>query len=234
MSDTPVSAVASPFPPRDDMPADADSGGRDVKANMVVIAERMFGELGLDGVSMRDVATAAGQRNNSAVQYHFGSREGLVTAVLRRRMTAIDSERIARLRQADAAGLGSDLPTLVRVLLEPFVDMIRQNPQPTHYCRFLAQTGPVIGPTIPETELRTATDDIVVRLIEVLDHLPRRTAFERIDLTMQMFIGALAVHEDRQHADEPVEIADFEKTVTHLYDMTLAGLRTRASTGQEG
>ena len=41
----------------------------------------MIAEHGIE-VPLRDVAAAAGQRNNSAVQYHFGSREGLVAAVV--------------------------------------------------------------------------------------------------------------------------------------------------------
>lgn len=202
-----------------------DSTSRDVKDHMVEIAERMFAERGLDDVSMRDVATSAGQRNNSAVQYHFGSRDGLIAQVLRRRMVAVLDERRVRLDAADEAGLGSDVPTLLTVLLEPFVESIRRSPQPTHYCRFLAKVGPIIGPTIPEiTELGSPEADVVVRLIGVLDHVPKRTAFERIDLALQMFIGALAVHEDRQHSPHPVELADFETTVAHLYDMTLAAL----------
>lgn len=210
---------------------ESELGSSDVKAHMVEIAERMFAERGLDGVSMRDVATAAGQRNNSAVQYHFGSRDGLIAQVLRRRMTAILSNRRERLTAADEAGLGADVPTLLTVLLEPFVESIRRSPQPTHYGRFLAKVGPIIGPTIPEiTELGSPEADVVVRLIDALDHVPRRTAFERIDLAMQMFIGALAVHEDRQHSAQSVEIADFERTVAHLYDMTLAALLAGTST----
>ena len=201
------------------------NGLRDVKVHMLDIAERMFDERGLDGVSMRDVATAAGQRNNSAVQYHFGSRDGLVVAVLRRRMTVIDADRRVRLEEVDAAGLGQDVPSLVRVLFEPMVERNRQSPRPTHHGRFLAKVGPLIGPTIPEiTEMRTPSDDVVVRLIDLLDHVPKRTAFERIDLATQMFIGALAVHEDRLDSVPPVEIAGFEQTVAHLYDMTLAAL----------
>lgn len=205
--------------------ADVGGGSRDVKGHMLDIAEHMFSQRGLDGVSMRDVASAAGQRNNSAVQYHFGSRDGLVFAVLRRRMTAIDADRLERLVEVDEAGLGEDVPTLVHVLFEPLVERIRQSPQPTHYGRFLAKVGPLVGPTIPEISgMRTPSDDVVVRLIDLLDHVSKRTAFERIDLATQMFIGALAVHEDRLDSEHPVEFAGFEQTVAHLYDMTLAAL----------
>lgn len=211
-----------------------DSSNRDVKTHMIEIAERLFSEQGIDGVSMRDVASAVGQRNNSAVQYHFGSRDGLIVAVLRRRMAVIDADRSERLKEADDAGLGSDVPTLVRVLLEPLVDKIRQSPHPTHYGRFLAKVGPLVGPTIPEITMRTPDDDVVARLIDILDHVAKRTAFERIDLTTQMFIGALAVHEDREQSADALQFASFEKTVEHLYDMVLAALLAPESASPGG
>ena len=198
---------------------------RDPKTVMIEIAERLIGERGLDAVSMRDVATAAGQRNNSAVQYHFGSRDGLILQVLRRRLVELDADRKERLAEVDEEGLGADLATLVWVLFEPIVDLLRAQPEATHYARFLQRVGPVMAPGVPEANLRTATDDVVVRLIDGLSHLPRRMAFERIDLATQMFTGALAVYEDRRDASNTVVNSDFEDVVAHLYDMIEAALR---------
>ncbi|WP_440220079.1 TetR/AcrR family transcriptional regulator [Dietzia sp. MNB45] len=205
---------------------------RDAKTAMLEIAEQLISERGLDRVSMRDVATAAGQRNNSAVQYHFGSRDGLILQVLRRRLTALDVDRRQRLAEIDEQGLGTDLAALVRVLFEPIVDLLRAQPESTYYARFLQRVGPVMAPGIPEAQLRTATNDVVVRLIDVLSHLPRRVAFERIDLAVQMFTGALAVYEDRRDARNAVVNADFDKVVAHLYDMVEAALRAGVGPGE--
>lgn len=192
---------------------------------MIEVAEKLIGERGLDSVSMRDVAAAAGQRNNSAVQYHFGSRDGLIMQILRRRLAALDAERQRRLAEIDELGLGTDLSALVQVLYGPIVDLLRAQPEATHYARFLQRVGPVMGPGVPEADLRTATDDVVVRLIDAMSHLPRRVAFERIDLATQMFTGALAVYEDRRDARNTVVNSRFEDVVAHLYDMIEAALR---------
>ena len=42
----------------------------------------MFAQRGIEAVSFRDLVTASGQRNVSAVTYHFGSREGLLRAIV--------------------------------------------------------------------------------------------------------------------------------------------------------
>lgn len=218
--------------PTSEATVDGPAQARDAKTAMLEIAEQLISERGLDRVSMRDVATAAGQRNNSAVQYHFGSRDGLILQVLRRRLTALDVDRRQRLAEIDEQGLGTDLAALVRVLFEPIVELLRSQPESTYYARFLQRVGPVMAPGIPEAQLRTATDDVVVRLIDVLSHLPRRVAFERIDLATQMFTGALAVYEDRRDARNTVVNADFGKVVAHLYDMVEAALRAGVGPGE--
>ena len=221
--------------PRKSEVVDGADGGpeqvRDAKAAMIEVAEKLIGERGLDNVSMRDVATVAGQRNNSAVQYHFGSRDGLIRHILRRRLTALDEDRRARLAAIDEQGLGTDVSSLVTVLFEPIVDLLRASPEATHYARFLQRVGPVMGPEAPDVQLRSATDAVVVRLIDALSHLPRRVAFERIDLATQMFTGALAVYEDRRDARSSVVNTRFEDVVAHLYDMVEAALRAGMSVG---
>lgn len=208
-----------------------DGEHKDAKQAMIEVAELLIGERGLDNVSMRDVATFAGQRNNSAVQYHFGSRDGLITEILRRRLSALDRERQRRLVEVDEQGFGTDLTVLVHVLFGPMVDLLRDNPESTHYARFLQRVGPVVGLAMPEVNLRTATDDVVVRLIDAMSHLPRRVAFERIDLATQMFTGSLAVFEERRDANNTVVNTQFEKVLDHLYDMVEASLRAGVGTG---
>ena len=45
-------------------------------------AQRLFANRGIDGVTVRDIAKAAGQKNPAAVGYHFGSKEALMTVEL--------------------------------------------------------------------------------------------------------------------------------------------------------
>lgn len=56
-------------------------------------AEKLFLENGPDEVSLRSIVREAGQKNQSALQYHFGGREGLVKAMLERRLQQVDEKR---------------------------------------------------------------------------------------------------------------------------------------------
>ena len=75
-----------------------------VREQIVRTAERLFAERGVDGVSLRQVSVEVGNGNNSAVQYHFGSKERLVQAIFEYRVPYLHERRrtlIALLRPAD-------------------------------------------------------------------------------------------------------------------------------------
>jgi AcrR family transcriptional regulator len=60
---------------------------------LLLVAERLFAEHGFAGVSLRQIATEAGSANNSAVTYHFGSKEGLVEAIFAYRLPQLLQRR---------------------------------------------------------------------------------------------------------------------------------------------
>src|ERR1700754_3322912 len=68
---------------------------------ILAAAERLFAEHGVLGVSNRQVSEAAGQGNNTAVGYHFGTKTDLVRAISRKHLTRIDEAR-----QRMVAGIG--------------------------------------------------------------------------------------------------------------------------------
>src|SRR5687767_8424598 len=67
------------------------------RAKLIAAAEHLFARRGLD-VPIRDIHALAGQRNASALQYHFGDRNGLLSAILQKHalkddeITAIQKE----------------------------------------------------------------------------------------------------------------------------------------------
>lgn len=82
-------------------------------------AERLISEHGIDGVSMRQLAAAVGQGNNSVIQYHFASKEGLIREIVGRRGSELAPMRAAMLEKAKAEGKTGDAATLLKILLAP-------------------------------------------------------------------------------------------------------------------
>jgi AcrR family transcriptional regulator len=69
------------------------------KRNLLDATERLVVEKGFDLVSVRDI-TGAIKANVAAVNYHFGSREGLMDLVMSHVMDAVDAARVEALENA--------------------------------------------------------------------------------------------------------------------------------------
>lgn len=72
----------------------------DTKTRILDVAEELFGNDGLDRVSIRDITEAAGV-NLAAVNYHYGSKEDLIEAVFKRRLEPLNMARLNALEQVE-------------------------------------------------------------------------------------------------------------------------------------
>jgi AcrR family transcriptional regulator len=68
----------------------------DTKQRILDAAEHLFALEGFRGTSLRDITGRAGV-NLAAVNYHFGSKEALLRAVMERRLIPLNQVRIERL-----------------------------------------------------------------------------------------------------------------------------------------
>jgi AcrR family transcriptional regulator len=96
----------------------ASVAGQDTRARLITAAERLFAERGVDGVSLNEINRDAGQRNASALQYHFGDRAGLLKAIMDKHGPDVDARRDVLLQQYRDAGQ-ADLRALAAALVLP-------------------------------------------------------------------------------------------------------------------
>ena len=96
----------------------------DTKTAILDAAEVLFVEQGFEGASLRSV-TAMASVNIAAIHYHFGSKDALVQAVLERRLSPINRERLERLDalEAESSEIPLKLEDVLRALFEPALRM---------------------------------------------------------------------------------------------------------------
>lgn len=143
-------------------------------------AEKLFAERGFEGVSLREVAAVAGQRNHSAASYHFGTKEALVDAILHRHSAAIHVGYDAAMDEVEAAGRRLSLYDLLRMLVLPIVAKIDDADGGPFYLALCAQLA--VSPALPlETRPVASTPPVMrisTKMIEVAnmpaDLLPLR------------------------------------------------------------
>src|SRR5881628_1017735 len=75
----------------------------DTRSRILDVAEELFGERGLDRVSIRDITRKA-KVNLAAINYHFGSKEDLIAAIFEREFVPVNEARLAALDAVQRAG----------------------------------------------------------------------------------------------------------------------------------
>ncbi len=160
---------------------------------MIDAAERIAAEHGLAALTVQAVQKMAGQRNKSAVQYHFGGRQGLVNALLEARMGPANRRRTSMLLAMDNDPSSRDL---VEVLVRPFIESVLSR-QPSYWARFLIQA--LNDPTTGLTALEAVDDEAFriaqLRLADGLDHLPAETRTLRVQSMFGYVCVVLAAYE---------------------------------------
>lgn len=121
-------------------------------------AERLFARQGHDNTSMRQITSDAGV-NLSAVNYHFGSKDGLVRAVFQRRLAALNDERRQRLNDLEDQAQGAPLKPsqIVEAYFEPLV-------------RHAYRNGDHETPFVPLVERSMSDPNGFIRALFVREH----------------------------------------------------------------
>lgn len=96
--------------------------GEETRKRILDTAEQMLGQHGIAGLSLRQVTAKAGV-NLAAVHYHFGSKEGLVKALVHRVMDPVNRERLRLLDLLEEEAGGEPVPPadLVTAFLHPIM-----------------------------------------------------------------------------------------------------------------
>jgi AcrR family transcriptional regulator len=156
--------------------------GSKTRERILDTAEELFADQGISGTSLRALTRAA-DVNLAAVHYHFGSKEGLLDAVVERRGGPINRQRIDALDQLEAV----DAPATVEAILEAFlmagVEQYREMPEMTQRLSRLVARIDAQPAEVTEPLYRKHFGDVSRRFVEALQrtlpHLPKETVAER-------------------------------------------------------
>ena len=168
----------------------------DSRTKMILVGEALFAQEGIDGVSLRQVAAKAGQKNHHAVQYHFNSREGLVQAIFDYRMEQMDRHRLEMLQAADKEGLLENPRTIADIIFVPQLGVISELGDFSYanfLCQYLLRNSDAefgrFGGNLPKGLTR-----VLGLLRSKLDFLSDGAAQRRLITACFMFLNLLAVY----------------------------------------
>ena len=215
---------------------------------MITTAERIVAERGLTAMSLRVVQQESGQRNKSAAQYHFGSRDGLIEAVLATRMAAVNERRRAMLDSiehptaatrttgdraaadptaadstaADPTADDGVLRPLVEALVRPVAEQTVMLPE-SCWARFVVQAGndPGVAEVVRRRVEGEPYRELVERLVAAMSGVPERLRRLRVERSVGVVFASLAAGELDRDVGAPDPLG-LECRIEDLIDATVA------------
>jgi AcrR family transcriptional regulator len=188
------------------------------RESILVAAERLYAEHGVFAVSNRQVSEAAGQGNNAAVGYHFGTKTDLVRAIEQKHRTPVE---LLRERMVEQVGDNGGLRDWVACLVQPLTDHLAELGNPTWYARFAAQV--MTDPAYHNIVVRDAlSSPSLVRVIDginsALPDLPIEVRMERNIMARNLLMYSCADRERALAQGGPVARKTWQASAAGLID----------------
>jgi AcrR family transcriptional regulator len=191
--------------------------GMKIDDRLVEVGERLIGDQGLAGASLRQIAAEAGSKNHYAVQYYFGGREGLIRAIIERHVPEFETRRSVLLMRLGHTYM-DDLRQVVEIIFRPMFEVRRSVPK---FMLALSMSPAGWQDLESFADAMPITNHIMSRLYALVPHVPEAILRERLrKLTFMMMVTACGAGVDESApALSPTMLAD-------TFDMAAAALST--------
>jgi len=197
------------------------------KQRLMMAAIKLFAEQGIDGVSLRMINREAGAKNNSALHYHFGSKLGLVEAVVAFIQGWFEEAREEALSGVEAEGEELAVRDILEAFIEPYLQLVENEPWGYHAVRFLARMEMEGGPDIHATLNLFATKSMTrfkKLLSKALPEMPRKLLMQRWNFCITSIISGIADHKSLKKSYVGDVSCSLQKLGALYVDYNAAGL----------
>lgn len=193
---------------------------QDTRERLLRAGERLFAERGIHQVRVREINGLAGQRNSSALHYPFGSRDGLVEAILSQHQTAMDRELTPALDELMEPGSAPPVRAIIELWVHALSgQLVEQSGR--DFLRILPQVLDQVNPTVRRGGLLTRSSQSA-RTIEVLDSclrdIPTAVRRERL-VAYTLILTSLFADRAALVESHAVPALDDEQWAAHAADV---------------
>jgi AcrR family transcriptional regulator len=201
------------------------TGGAETRRRLVEAATEAFAEHGVFAASLVDITRRAGQRNRGAVHYHFGSRDGLLVAVLEQHgpfLAQRESELLARARTTPP----SELAPVIEAIVRPAVELAETSASGRHYLVVVGQLVEEpdrLDRTVAEALGRTGGHAAYPLLEERLPAYDEALRTERLALVREFILRSVAARARAAESAAPARTQlPTQRFVANLVSMATA------------
>ena len=173
------------------MPSDASVTRR----RLIDEAARAFAADGVFGASLIDITRKAGQRNRGALHYHFGSRAGVLCAVLERHVDFL-AQREGELLEIARQRPDTDVRSVVEAIVRPAAELAESGWRGRCFLVILAELveeDPAsLDPSVADALTRTGGYEVYALLEKRMADVSEEVRLERFALVTGFILRAVA------------------------------------------
>jgi AcrR family transcriptional regulator len=173
------------------MPPDAS----DTRRKLLDAAARAFAEHGVFNASLLDITRQAGQRNRAALHYHFGSREGVLCAVLEEHVDFL-AQRHRELCEVAAQTPPEDIAAVVEAIVRPAAELAESGWRGRCFLLILAELvdedPATLDADVSAVLSRTGGEPVYALLEKRMPDIGPDVRIERLSLMTMFILRAVA------------------------------------------
>lgn len=189
------------------------------RARLLRAGEVRFARDGVAGAKLSDIVRDAGQRNDSAVGYHFGSRQGLLVEIVAKHMGEMEKRRTV-------PAAGADLHAVVEAIVAPTAELLATE-EGRDFLRIVEQLAgwSGVGTGRPNEVLTgTVIGEQLLRLNALLEPAVGVTLTRERVALMVTFLTAALAERARAREEGTRQRLSHERFVEHLVNVLAGGL----------
>ncbi len=201
------------------------------KERILDAAEELFANRGFAATSLRAITGAAGV-NLAAVNYHFGTKEELLCAVVVRRLSPVNETRLALLRTIESQDgcNAANLEEILRAFIAPVFGLSGEGAFPRLMGRLYSEPLEHIS-ELYEEECREVFRCFCDSLGRALPGMDRAELFWRIQFILGMVTHTLMAGDRIRLCTEGLcNIDDIDEVIDRMARFAAAGLRADSPT----
>ncbi len=205
----------------------------DTRESLLDAAETLFSAHGIEAASLRQITHHAGA-NLAAVNYHFGSKDGLVRAVFARRLRPLTEERIRLLGEADLEAADA-VEQVLNAFLTPILQMLREAPEGVRgfgrlMGRAFSEPSEEVRRMVIE-EFRESIDRFLEAFRTILPHLDEKERMWRFHFMAGVMSHTIACTQMlERYSGGSCTASDPDEALRQMVPFLAAGLRAASRT----
>jgi AcrR family transcriptional regulator len=177
------------------------AGSLTTRDRLKAAARKLFAERGIEGTTVRDILTLAGEKNGASLNYYFGSKDALIRELTVDVFSMMDERWTSRIMALDAEGRHSIRDYVRLLVMASDTSDVEEEPTTARLSEALSHHRYHLVRDVLKEHKLSAYDQVLSRIASELPDMPRPSVRHRLLLLTSYLTSVFALYEAARTAN---------------------------------